>query len=301
MAGLQIDLVQVALIVNICAIIVSLVTAGMIAWANAGSRNLALASGTLAAAIILFVIQLPFELQRSTIRDRISTEFTIDRAAPQIRQWAYSITSLMSSSRLNAEAGASTWLASTHPSAFGANRDKLTMDFALLSFLSFMTAMEFDWQLDSVTYKGKSSGVITMLRRVSKDEEFTTLTKTDLATLLTRAGNVFGGAPLSVTSGTLCLPPRSKLDLSEKALTIRTPICQISFTANLADALSHMKPGTGGQTPQLPSGEPQYETRWIGFEVETTYFALRAQHRESSKYRDWCSRLVKDAREWFEG
>jgi hypothetical protein len=44
----------------------------------------------------------------------------------------------------------------------------------------------------------------------------------------------------------------------------------------------------------------KFETRLIGLNVKTTFFALRAQHRDSSKYRAWCSRLISGARKWFE-
>ena len=135
---------------------------------------------------------------------------------------------------------------------------------------------------------------------ISKPNECTTLTDTELTTLLSKAGNSFADAQPKFGAGRVCLPPSSGLEIRERALVVRTPICQISLTVDLAGALSHVKPETGGQTPTLPSGGPQYETRWVGFEVETTYFALRAQHRHSTKYREWCSRVVANAREWFE-
>lgn len=51
--------------------------------------NIALAGGTVFAASILFFTQVFFELQRSDARTMISTEFTIDRQGPSIRQWNY--------------------------------------------------------------------------------------------------------------------------------------------------------------------------------------------------------------------
>jgi len=296
------DSVQVALIISIAAMVVSLVTAGVVVWANAGSRNLALAVGTFAAAAFLFLIQLPFELQRSVIKDRFSTSFTIDRAKPEIRQWAYSSppSPSMAGWRISIETSASSWLASHNPAAFSGDREKLTADFGLYSLVRFFLAWEFDWQLRTVTYKGSGAAMIITANPISKPNECTTLTDTELTTLLSKAGNSFADAQPKFGAGRVCLPPSSGLEIRERALIVRTPICQISLTVDLAGALSHVKPETGGQTPTLPSGGPQYETRWVGFEVETTYFALRAQHRHSTKYREWCSRVVANAREWFE-
>lgn len=113
MPGTRMDIVKFALIINIAAIVVSLVTAGVVAWTNAGSRNLALAVGTFVAAVFLFLIQLPFELQRSVVRDWLSTSITIDRAKPEIRQWVYS-----------SPPGASSWLASNNPAAFSGDRER---------------------------------------------------------------------------------------------------------------------------------------------------------------------------------
>ncbi len=57
------DIVRVALIVNLFAVGIALGTASVVAWQNAGSRNLALATGTITAAIVLYLIQLPLELR----------------------------------------------------------------------------------------------------------------------------------------------------------------------------------------------------------------------------------------------
>ena len=54
-----------------------------------------------------------------------------------------------------------------------------------------------------------------------------------------------------------------------------------------------------GQTFRFRSGEPRYEIRTMGLSVETTFFALRAQHRESRRYHEWSSRVVNGARTWF--
>lgn len=142
------DFLKLALIANVSSTLLALTTAAILAWENAASRNLALAAGTLTAAAIGFLIQLPFELQGSKDLDHVSTEFTIDRSVPSIRQWNYTGTPGW---RIGIETDASSWLAANNAAAFNNDREILSSDFALFSLLCFLTAQEFDWQLrDSV-------------------------------------------------------------------------------------------------------------------------------------------------------
>ncbi len=103
------------LVANIVALAIALASAGALAWASANSRNLALAFSTLCAAVFLFLIQLRFELRDSRDTEYVSTEFTLDRLKPQIRQWKYPNTG---SWRLTLEVQASDWLAANNPQAF---------------------------------------------------------------------------------------------------------------------------------------------------------------------------------------
>ena len=105
------DLLKYALIVNVASLLLACITA---AWENAASRNLSLATGTLAAVAINFLIQLPFELQGSKDLDHVSTESTIDRGVPSIRQWNYTGTPGW---RIGIETGASSWLAAARRSS----------------------------------------------------------------------------------------------------------------------------------------------------------------------------------------
>ena len=57
------DLLEIALYVSIACALITLVAAGAITWTNATSRNLVLAWAALAGALMLFLLQLPFELR----------------------------------------------------------------------------------------------------------------------------------------------------------------------------------------------------------------------------------------------
>lgn len=291
------DVVGVARVVYWGAMIVSLATAIILLWQNGSSRSLALAFGTLAGAMIAFAIQLYFELQPSTSYDYISAEATIDRAKPEIRQWVYSP---FDGWRMPAETRASSWLAANNPAAFHEDREKLTTDFVLFSLVSFLAADEFDWQLKKRMYVSKASGTVMTAESVSKDTECEVVTSEDLSRELSRAKNAFAQAPVFVATGRLRLPPKSSLGITHRGLTVKNPLCQLRFTVELSGGMSCSKPKSGGEAPQLPNGDAQFETRWVGLLAETTFFALRAQHRDSTKYREWAARVVNGARDWFE-
>jgi hypothetical protein len=243
--------------------------------------------------MLVFAMQLSFELQASTSYEDISTEITIDRGKPEIRQWKYE----GAGRRMPAEIRASSWLSTNIPAAFELDREKLTVDLVLFSLVSFLVANEFDWQLRKRVYVGKSSGTLMTVQSVSKDSECTIISAEYLKQELSRAENAFAQA---ISSGVLRLPPRSTLAVTSKALVIRNPICHLRFTLESSGSVSFMKPGTGGEVPLLTSGESQLETRWVGLRVETTFCALRAQHRDTMKYRAWASRVIDGARNWFE-
>jgi hypothetical protein len=116
------DFFKLAAIAFVASSLLAILTAAIVSWENAASRNLALATGTLGAASTAFLIQLFFELRNSKELDHVSTEFTIDLSAPSIRQWNYTGTPAW---RIGTETGASTWLSSNNTAAFTSDRDLL--------------------------------------------------------------------------------------------------------------------------------------------------------------------------------
>ena len=292
------DLLKYALIVNVASLLLACITAAILAWENAASRNLSLATGTLAAVAINFLIQLPFELQGSKDLDHVSTESTIDRSGPSIRQWNYTGTPGW---RIGIETGASSWLAANNAAAFNTDREVLSSDFVMFSLLCFLTVQEFDWQLRRVTYRSGGFGIGTTVHSISKDTECSAFDENDLRAALTKSGNMFAGAPLHLASGKLRLPPKSTIEIARKSIAIQNPVCRISgYLEDTPAVLSYTKPGTGGEAPQLASGEARFETRMTGFRVEVIYFRLRSQTPDIGKYRDWVSRILADVHEWFE-
>ena len=66
------DYMQAVLIANIAAIVVAIGTAIILAFNNAGSKNLPLAAAALVGVLVGYSIQLPFELAKSTTRETLS-------------------------------------------------------------------------------------------------------------------------------------------------------------------------------------------------------------------------------------
>ncbi len=292
------DYLKLALVFNVSFTLLAVMTAAILAWENAASRNLALATGTLAAVAINFLIQLPFELQGSKSLDHVSTESTIDRSAPFIRQWNYTGTPAW---RMTVETRASDWLVANNAAAFNTDREILSADFALFSLLCFLTTQEFDWQLRKVKYESKGFGTGTTVQSISCDQECSAFEEKYLRAALNKSGNIFAGAPLLLASGRFRLPPKSTIEIARSSIVIQNPVCRISWHLEDTPAvLSHIQPGTGGDAPQLPSNEARFETRISGFRIEVTYFRLRSQRPDIGKYRDWVSRVLAGVHEWFE-
>jgi hypothetical protein len=140
-----------------------------------------------------------------------------------------------------------------------------------------------------------------MVSPVSKEGEYRGFDEKDLRTALNKSGNMFAGAPLHLASGKLRLPPNSTIEIARKSIVIQNPVCSVTWRLeDTPSILSHMQPGTGGETPLLPSGGAKLETRMSGLSVEVLYHRWRSQRVDIAKYKDWVAHLLADAHEWFE-
>jgi hypothetical protein len=143
---------------GLAGIILAVGCLGYFAWQNAGSRNLGLATATLAAAMILFSVQLRFELRAKDSMDFITAEFTVNREKPEIRQWNYGSSP---TARMGRELSASQKFAVAHPGQFNGDREKLTRDMVIFSLLSYLGTEQFDWQMKRTQFVGQSIGTFT--------------------------------------------------------------------------------------------------------------------------------------------
>lgn len=296
------DNLKILLVVGIIAMIVALVSLGYVVWANAGSRNLTLAAAALISAMLFFVIQLTFELHKSEETDFISVELTIDRAKPEIRQWLYTMDMGW---RIHAETDASGWLNGHTPDLFNTDRDKVNNHLIIFSLISYLTSTQYDWQLKRIQFKGSSTGTITTYQRQSLPHECTNFSRETLDAHLTKAGNVYAGAPLRLMGDSICLPPDATIYISATELILENPFGKISFTLVPSRSIHFIKPGgttLTGEPSQLPdNGGAQYETRITGIRIKSEEYGIRAHHKKANTYRDWKTRLISGAHTWFEG
>ena len=279
------DPLKLSLHAGLAATVLGLVFLGTVAWSNAGSRNLVLAASTLVAAILLFVAQLPFELRSKSDVDLFSAELTVDWANPMIRMWKYPDARGAAVWRRTREAEARSYLAERNRSRFDGDRERLTLDLILYSFVAYLGAEQFDRQLKRTALRGSTFGSLFQTQPLSRDFQCTILLSSELQQKLRAAGNAFADTPLWVTSGRFCLPPGATLTVGEKSREIATRVCRVSFTLEPSGSVPYMKPGTGGEVPSLPNGEPQLETRLTGIRSLVEFSWIRAQHPDLKNTR----------------
>ena len=171
----------------------------------------------------------------------------------------------------------------------------------LFSLVNFVGLNARDWQVRTNIYKKRPPlGVMRTVEPLSKDLECTSFSQIDLQARLRDSGNLFADADLTGISK-VCLPPNSEMVVSADSLTISNPVCEMVFRVETLPGSNPLKPGAPNELPPLLSGGVhQFDTKQIGIRVKTTFFALRSQRLEIAKYKEWTSRLVAGAREWFE-
>jgi hypothetical protein len=293
------DGLSITLFIGVGALIIGVVCLIVVAWPNFGSRNLALATATLFAAVVLLLVQIPFELRSKSNIELFSSEFTIDHLKPQIRQWSYPQS--VAGWRVGLEIGASDALAKTNPDAFKGDGQKLTQDMTVRSLATYLFAEQFDWQVREMRVRGPSIGTMTSVEPLSKPAECSKVTSTQIDSMLAKAGNAFASSGTFLRQQ-ICLPPGSSLDVQGSTLLISTPFVRISFLVEPAGGAMFVKLGTGAQeAPILPDGSPQFETRAHLVRATTEYSWIRAQHRDIDRYQRWAERVVTGAKRWFEG
>jgi len=248
--------------------------------------------------MLLFGLQLLFQLRGTEASDFVSTEYTVDRATPGIRQWEY-VTAM--GRRISAETLASDWLAKRSLDLFDkeGDQERLTLDITMYSLLSYFGSEQRDWQTNSWSYRG-STGTLTLGQALSKDDECQKVTEPELRELLRKAGNTFADGENVLFGPYICLPPRTTVALTRDTLTIENPFCRISFAIALSGSMWNVKPKSRGEVPQAPQGGAQYQTRPVGIKIAVRYFGIRAQHADIEKYRAWVARVLSGAHTWFE-
>lgn len=283
-----------ALIVGLVAALVSIVCLAYFAFESAASRNIALSTGTLAAAIVMFTLQIVFELQGTETTEFFSPEYSFDRATPSI-----GLDSLRPSNlnRWAIEKRASDAFASANAGQFDGDREEVLIQFTLASILGYIGTEHFDWQLRRVQFKTPSMSMTT-LGFQSPPRDCATVTAETMSSLLAKVGNPFAKVRI-FPHGRVCLPPNSTIVIHANAMIIANPFCEIEFKIEPSRSVMHGLRGRGFDVVKLPNGESRFETTPMGVRASVRYSAVRAQHRRMEKYRDWAEGVVAGVGAWL--
>ena len=117
---------------------------------------------------------------------------------------------------------------------------------------------------------------------------------------LSGAKNIFADMPRLVEAQKIALPPGSAVEITDRSLTIKNPVCKVVWELSIPFSVFYIDPRTRSVSPKLPSGQQKHQTFTQRFKVTFTYFALRSQRRDMAKYRAWTTRLLADCHRWFE-
>jgi len=114
-------------------------------FVGGGSRGAWTSLAAVLGASVALAINLRFDLRGSKDITRITTEYTFDRAVPQLRQWMY-LRSL--GDRYATEVLANYAALQANPSIFEGDREKLTRDMILFSLIVYLETRQHDWQME---------------------------------------------------------------------------------------------------------------------------------------------------------
>ncbi|MGO8975375.1 MAG: hypothetical protein ACLQNV_17845, partial [Steroidobacteraceae bacterium] len=189
------------------------------------------------------------------------------------------------------------------PDRFDGDREKLTQNMVIFSILTYFGTEYPDWQLDRVRFQGRSLGSVEISQTVSKPDECTVITESEIRQKLRAAGNDFADGNIFFGPRQLCLPPDTSLSIGPGSLVLNNPFCKISFELQSSGSIDFRQPGAAllEKPTQLANGEEKFETRLTGVRITVKYHWIRAQHRDIKKYRDWANRTVEGIQVWFEG
>jgi hypothetical protein len=259
------DFVRPALWAGGLALIILLLCSAYVVLANAGSRNLGLGLGALLAP----ASYLPCSSGSSSSQPKRSQE-------------------------------ANALMAGANPSFNSDQAHAITRDLAIIYLVTYLIHRQFDWQLDTASYK-VTQGTMTTFVGASGPGECAKVEHTYILDKLRKAGNVFASPPHALWFLPLCLPPSTTFDLSSRSVTLTSPVCEIffSFQGEFLEKQSSL-PDFGAQQVLLPDGSPRYESVTHGIRATVTYFALRAQDRKIKAYQAWAARVVEGVKALFE-
>ena len=82
---------------------------------------------------------------------------------------------------------------------------------------------------------------------------------------------------------------------------LKNTLLQIAFGLEDTGARGgdHTQPQTNMLQPKLADGEFRFDTRVQSFDIQTTFFALRAYDTAKPAYEAWSGRMIELLKVWF--
>lgn len=271
-----------------------------LAYLNPGSSSLGLATGTLAAAAVLWTVQALFELRPSIERHYIPIAITINPseltfAGPHKGRLPVDREQFPDAARYVNENVLAAHLRKLKLSAIATESERAADAYVLYNLVAYMTAANADWQGHRVSYTGATRKEAFI--PLSRAGEYTAYSHPQLQDLLESSGNLLAPVrlPTAISDG-LRLPPKSVLHLDSKSLTILHPAFTATFTVRMPgeDDPACCMTGTGFERDGV-----NYLSLWRGLDIEIKYARLRAQPAGKTELAKWLTNMIEGARLWF--
>lgn len=279
------------LIVNSACITLALVCTLVLAIANSGSRNLALASGTFLAASVLYFVQLFFELRSEEQVTRIMPlRVRLDRQENRIGYLQYLGES-------HPGAGSETW-AGRWLFEKGKTSDikKAANDILLFDVFALLTGGLPFWEGEMLTHVDPDTGHRSfqgsgVIKPGDAYYDFRLI-----KAKFTKAQNLLADYEKLMWLPQWYLPPRTRFDVNANSLELKNPFCSIRFTIEDLGRSSSNAPGTM-EAPEISPGVPRYIWHDFGVTITTRISRYRAHHRQKEKYQKWLSLMTSHVEE----
>jgi hypothetical protein len=267
----------------------------VIVYHNSESRNLVLSFSAIVGAVLVFYLNVFFELKDDNESYFINTELSIFHEEMKIGQHFYPPTS---SDRLTIDNKASQWLVKNNPELFKSNTHNLMTDLIMYSFVGFFLSQGNDWK--KIT-KSFSQSTYTQFR-VNPDEKGSDsfISKEILIRELGKSNNVFANVEYEVISNGIFLPPKSEFKINDKIISIDNPFSLIRVEIDESGSVWYGEPGSKIlHLKKLEDGSHKYETRYFNINISIIYKAQRAKNKQMSAYKNWVNDLIFNAGQWF--
>lgn len=298
----SVDVVKVALVILVAAMAVAAMSGLAVTSANRRSETLVLGFTTLLGAMALFGAQLFFQLRSSEEESALGAQVLVNTQTMTLGPYQGT-----NGFRAATEHEASDWLRQQKPDAFGQDH-LLGVDMVVYSIVSYLAAMELDWQMKRTRYHFTGPmGAFTEFQLKSQSSASEAVPVERLVLALQASGNHFAGAPV-IAAGpqqSILLPRGTVVSgmsdrrAASNTFTLDAPAITVRFTVQLSQKFSGIpQRAEGGPWVIAGQGGP-LKLQLIKVLLTMSLKAHRANDPNVDAYRAWFARLTEGLQDWF--